>query len=108
MAESAQSDFLGALFDRFGISRKYLAHLRELRSRLLRVLFTVGFFYVLFFMFEFKQVAELWGVPVFAPVFNPFHPFAAQLVTQIRIDLIPADVQVFQISATEIVVLYME
>jgi sec-independent protein translocase protein TatC len=108
MAETAQGDFLGAIFDRFGIPRRYLSHLRELRSRLLRVLFTIGFFYTLFFMFEFRQVALLWGLPVYAPVFNPFHPLAAQLITQIRIDLIPADVQVFQISATEIVVLYME
>jgi sec-independent protein translocase protein TatC len=108
MAETASGDLLGIVFDRFGIPRSYLAHLRELRSRLLRVLFTVGFFYVIFFMFEFRQVAQLWGLPIYAPEFNPFHPLAAQLITQIRFDLIPADIPVFQFSATEIVVLYME
>jgi len=96
------------LFDRFGIPRAYLAHLKELRSRLLRVFFAVGFFYGLFFMFEFKVVATLGGVPVVAPVPSPFHPFAAQLFTKMRADLIPADVRTIVFSPTEIVILYMQ
>jgi sec-independent protein translocase protein TatC len=101
-------DFVGQILDRLGIPRSFLAHLRELRSRLLRVLFTVGFFYILFFMFEFREVARLGGLPVVAPAFSPFHPFSAQLLTRMRSDLIPPDVQVIQVSPTEIVILYMQ
>src|SRR3989304_4566567 len=92
------------LFDRFGIPRAYLAHLKELRSRLLRVFFAVGFFYGLFFMFEFNVVATLGGVPLLAP----FPPFAPQLFTKMRADLIPADVRTIVFSPTEIVILYMQ
>lgn len=96
------------LFDRFGVPRSYLAHLRELRGRLIRVFFTVGFFYALFFMFEFRVVATVGGVPIPAPFPSPFHPFAAQLFTKVRFDLIPADVSTIVFSPTEIVILYME
>ncbi len=99
---------LETLFDRFGIPRSYLAHLRELRSRLLRVFFAVGFFYALFFMFEFKVVGNLGGLPVVAPVPSPFHPFAAQVFARMRADLIPADVSTIVFSPTEIVILYMQ
>lgn len=102
------TSLLETLFDRFGIPRSYLAHLKELRSRLLRVFFTVGFFYALFFMFEFKVVGDLGGVPVVAPVPSPFHPFAAQLFAKMRADLIPADVRTIVFSPTEIIILYMQ
>lgn len=108
MATPTSGDFLGSIFDRLGIPRSWLSHLRELRARLLRILFTVAFFYGLFFLFEFKQVGTLGGVPIIAPVFSPFHPFAAQMLTKMLGDLIPPDVQVFQFSPTEIVVLYMQ
>jgi sec-independent protein translocase protein TatC len=101
-------DFLEGIFDRLGVPRSYLAHLRELRSRLLRVLFTVGFFYALFFLFEFRQVGDVGGLPVFAPVFSPFHPAAAQLLAKVTADLIPPDVNLIQIAPAEIVILYMQ
>ena len=108
MATPTTGDFLASVFERLGIPRSWLSHLRELRARLLRILFTVAFFYGLFFLFEFKQVATLGGVPIIAPVFSPFHPFAAQMLSKMLGDLIPRDVQVIQVSPTEIVVLYME
>jgi sec-independent protein translocase protein TatC len=106
--ERTTADFIGGVLDRLGIPRSVLSHLRELRSRMLRVLFTVGFFYTLFFIFEFRQVGDLGGIPIFAPVFSPFHPFAAQVLSKMRFDLIPPDVQVIQVSPTEIVILYMQ
>ena len=96
------------IFERLGIPTAYLAHLRELRSRLLRVLFTVGFFYVVFFMFEFREVARAAGLPLLAPFFSPFHPAAAQVLTTMVADLIPPDVRLLQISPPEIVILYMQ
>jgi sec-independent protein translocase protein TatC len=107
-APTPNPTILEYVFDRVGIPRSYLAHLRELRSRLLRIFFTVGFFYALFFMFEFRVVATLGGVPIPAPFPSPFHPFAAQLFTKIRFDVIPADVSTIVFSPTEIIVLYME
>jgi sec-independent protein translocase protein TatC len=104
----ATRDFAVELLERFGIPTSYLAHLRELRQRLLRVLFTVGFFYALFFLFEFQEVAQIGGLPVFAPVFAPFHPFAAQVMARMITDLSPAGVTLIQTSSAEIVILYMQ
>jgi len=108
LTEPATGDFLGGLFDRFGIPRSYLAHLRELRSRLLRVFFSVVFFYLIFFMFEFRQVGTLGGLPLYAPVFAPFHPFASQVFAQMSADLLPADVQKITVSPFEVPALTMQ
>ena len=108
MAPPTTLDLIGGILDRLGLPKTVLSHLRELRSRLLRVLVTLGFFYMLFFLFDIQQVGTLGGVPIYAPVFSPFHPFAAQVLQMMRFDLIPADVQVIQVAPTEIVILYMQ
>jgi sec-independent protein translocase protein TatC len=107
MAPTAR-DFAAELLIRLGIPTSYLSHLRELRSRMLRVLFTVGFFYVLFFIFELQEVARVAGVPILAPIFAPFHPAASQVLTKMVDDLIPKDVELFFFSPAELVILYMQ
>ncbi len=96
------------IFDRLGIPKEYLAHLRELRQRMLRVLFTVGFFYGVFFLFEFEPAGTLGPVTLYTPHFSPFHPFAGQVLGAMVDSLIPPDVTVFQVSPYEIPVLYMQ
>jgi len=96
------------IFDRLGIPREYLAHLRELRQRMLRCLFTVAFFYAIFFLFEFVPAGALGGVPLYAPEFSPFHPVAGQVLGRMIDDLIPPDISVFQVSPFEVPVLYVQ
>ncbi|HEY6051014.1 MAG TPA: twin-arginine translocase subunit TatC, partial [Thermoanaerobaculia bacterium] len=104
----APRDFAVELLERLGLPTSYLAHLRELRQRLLRVLFTVGFFYTLFFLFEFREVARVGDLPILAPSFSPFHPAAAQVMGRMISDLAPAGVVLIQTSSVEIVILYMQ
>jgi len=103
-----QQDFLRQLFERFGIPTSYLAHLRELRQRLLRILYTLMFFYALFFVFRFDEVARWGALPIYAPSFSPFSPLASQLLGRMISDLIPADVQLIQVAPAELVILYMQ
>ena len=101
-------DFAAELLERFGIPTSYLSHLRELRQRLLRILYTMGFFYTLFFLFEFREVARVGDLPLYAPFLSPFHPFAAQVMGRMTDDLAPAGVVLIQTSSVEIVILYMQ
>lgn len=104
----SQFSLVGEIFDRLGIPKEYLAHLRELRQRLLRVIFTVGFFYAFFFLFELRPAGSIGNVPLYAPQFSPFHPFAGQVLERLILDLIPPDIQIFQVSPYEIPVLYVQ
>lgn len=103
-----QFSLVGEIFDRLGIPKEYLAHLRELRQRLMRVLFTVAFFYAFFFLFEMRPAGSLGGLPLFAPSFSPFHPLAGQVLERLITDIIPPDIQLFQVSPYEVPVLYVQ
>jgi sec-independent protein translocase protein TatC len=104
----ADYSFAEEIFKRLGIPTTYLAHLRELRQRLIRVMFTVGFFYAFFFLFELVPAGELYGVTLYAPQFSPFHPFAGQVLERLINDIIPSDIRVFQVSPYEVPVLYVQ
>lgn len=71
------------------------AHLAELRTRVTRIVISVGG--IIIFLLSFKGVPFLYnGVKLYYPFPDPMHNFAAQITNYMRETLVPPTVQLIQ------------
>lgn len=70
-------------------------HLAELRTRLIRVLIVVGA--IITFLLTFKAEPIVYdGIKLYYPTPEPIHNLAAQIMNQMRIELVPQGVELIQ------------
>ena len=71
------------------------AHLSELKSRVTRIVISVGA--IIVFLLSFRAVPFLYnGIKLYYPFPEPMHNFAAQITNYMRITLVPPEVQLIQ------------
>ncbi len=70
-------------------------HLEELRKRLLRIVLVIGIITVFILTFHAEPI-EIAGITIYYPSPEPLNNIAAQITNQMKINLVPEDVQLIQ------------